>query len=86
VFAPFITFTQYNVVMGILKGYDGLLNLVLDDAIETLHRPQHLETLGDSEHITRILGLLVCRGPSVVMIAPEDGSAEIPNPFLCLDE
>ena len=31
---------------------------------------------------TRALGLTVCRGTSVVLICPQDGLEEIPNPFV----
>jgi U6 snRNA-associated Sm-like protein LSm7 len=30
---------------------------------------------------TRTLGLVVCRGTSVVLISPQDGMEEIANPF-----
>ena len=31
---------------------------------------------------TRNLGLVVCRGTSVVLICPQDGMEAIPNPFI----
>ena len=31
---------------------------------------------------TRQLGLVVCRGTSVVLICPQDGMESIPNPFV----
>lgn len=31
---------------------------------------------------TRQLGLVVCRGTSVVLICPQDGMESIPNPFI----
>ena len=49
-------------VTGTLKGFDQLLNLVLDGAVE------HLRDFEDALKITeetRELGLLVCRGTSV---------------------
>ena len=30
---------------------------------------------------TRSLGLVVCRGPTIVLISPTDGVEEIENPF-----
>jgi U6 snRNA-associated Sm-like protein LSm7 len=30
---------------------------------------------------TRKLGLVVCRGPTIVLISPTDGVEEIENPF-----
>ncbi|KAF9516650.1 hypothetical protein BS47DRAFT_1292064, partial [Hydnum rufescens UP504] len=57
---------------GVLKGYDQLLNLVLDEVVETIQEP---------EPYTRDLGLAVLRGPTITIISPVDGSAEIENPF-----
>uniref|UniRef100_A0A2K5CHY8 U6 snRNA-associated Sm-like protein LSm7 n=1 Tax=Aotus nancymaae TaxID=37293 RepID=A0A2K5CHY8_AOTNA len=57
---------------GILKGFDPLLNLMLDDPDD-----QYKLTEG-----TRQLGLVVCRGTSVVLICPQDGMEAIPNPFI----
>lgn len=31
---------------------------------------------------TRGLGLIVCRGPNITVLAPDDGMVEIENPFL----
>jgi len=59
-------------VTGILKGYDQLLNLVLDDVEEVVELPK--------PH-TRILGLAVLRGPTITIISPVDGFEEIANPF-----
>lgn len=35
---------------------------------------------------TRTLGLIVCRGPSVILISPMDGTLEIANPFIQEEE
>lgn len=35
---------------------------------------------------TRTLGLVVCRGPNVTVLSPEDGMVEIENPFLAAGE
>jgi len=64
---------------GILKGYDPLLNLVLDNAVESLRDPDDPYKLTDD---TRTLGIVVCRGPAVVVICPVDGLESIPNPFI----
>lgn len=61
--------------MGVLKGFDALLNLVLDDCMEVALNP----TTGVEEQ--RPLGLLIVRGPNVSSICPEDGLVEIENPF-----
>lgn len=66
-------------VVGTLKGYDQLLNLVLDEAVE------HLRDADDPLKTTdqkRSLGLIVCRGTAVMLVAPTDGTDEISNPFV----
>ncbi|XP_039277437.1 U6 snRNA-associated Sm-like protein LSm7 [Nilaparvata lugens] len=65
-----------------LKGYDPLLNLVLDDTTEFLRDPDDPYKLTED---TRMLGLVVCRGTSVVLICPVDGMESIPNPFVPQD-
>ncbi|KAK6747028.1 hypothetical protein RB195_000335 [Necator americanus] len=47
---------------GILKGYDALLNLVLDNCNEYLRDPENPGTVGDD---TRPLGLIVARGTAI---------------------
>ncbi|XP_074661338.1 U6 snRNA-associated Sm-like protein LSm7 [Tubulanus polymorphus] len=64
---------------GLLKGFDPLLNLVLDDTVEFLRDPDDPYKL--TQH-TRPLGLVVCRGTSVVLICPSDGMEAIQNPFI----
>lgn len=64
---------------GILKGYDPLLNLVLDNTLEYLRDPDDAYKLTED---TRELGLVVCRGTSVVLICPMEGMESIPNPFI----
>ncbi|ORX34985.1 hypothetical protein BD324DRAFT_652708 [Kockovaella imperatae] len=59
-------------VTGILKGYDQLMNLVMDEVVEEYE---------NGSMPSRELGLVVLRGPNVVLISPTDGSAEIENPF-----
>ncbi|KAJ3033898.1 Sm-like protein lsm7 [Rhizophlyctis rosea] len=66
-------------VIGSLKGFDQLLNLVLDDTEELLRDPEDpSRTTGE----TRQLGLVVCRGPALILISPLDGTEEIANPFI----
>ncbi|KAK9883692.1 hypothetical protein WA026_001878 [Henosepilachna vigintioctopunctata] len=67
---------------GVLKGYDPLLNLVLDNTVEYLRDPDDPYKLIDD---TRALGLVVCRGTSVVLICPVDGMESIQNPFISQD-
>jgi len=66
-------------VNGILKGFDKLDNLVLDDCLEYLRDPADQYRVTEQ---TRTLGLVVCRGNQVSLISPEDGMEEIANPFL----
>ncbi|ESK93923.1 small nuclear ribonucleoprotein [Moniliophthora roreri MCA 2997] len=68
-----VKFTGGREVTGLLKGYDQLLNLVLDEVEELVEEP---------EPRTRSLGLAVLRGPTIVLLSPVDGSEEIANPFL----
>ena len=74
-----IKFMGGREVVGVLKGYDALLNLVLDDCKEFLKDPDDPYKLLDE---TRSLGLIVCRGTSVMLVCPTDGFEEIANPFL----
>ncbi|WKY06121.1 hypothetical protein Q1695_006377 [Nippostrongylus brasiliensis] len=68
---------------GILKGYDALLNLVLDNCVEYLRDPENPGTVGDD---TRSLGLIVARGTAITVVAPSDGMEQIDNPFAQQDE
>ncbi len=61
-----------------LKGYDQLLNLVLDQGAEHLRDPEDPLTVTEQ---TRPLGLIVCRGTAVTLVAPTDGTEAIENPF-----
>eukprot|EP00978_Attheya_sp_CCMP212_P030934 scaffold115361_cov47-Attheya_sp.AAC.3 len=58
---------------GTLRGYDELVNLVLDDCEEFIRDK------------TRKLGLVVIRGTQVSLVSPEDGTEEIANPFMSSD-
>jgi len=68
-----VKFTGGREVTGILKGYDQLLNLVLDEVEEEFQEP---------EPYKRTLGLVVLRGPTITLLSPVDGSEEIANPFV----
>jgi len=67
-----VKFTGGREVTGILKGYDQLLNLVLDEVTEEIQEPE--------AHV-RSLGLTVLRGPTITLLSPVDGLEEIANPF-----
>lgn len=70
-----VTFFGGREVVGVLKGFDQLVNLVLDDCVETLRADSNEET-------TRKIGLVVCRGTSVTIVSPVHGMEEIANPFV----
>lgn len=55
--------------IGVLKGYDQLMNLVLDDVEEILHDPE----TGNTTDEKRSLGLAVLRGPTITLVSPADG-------------
>ncbi|EKV08967.1 Small nuclear ribonucleoprotein (LSM7), putative [Penicillium digitatum] len=74
-----VKFNGGREVIGTLKGYDQLMNLVLDDVKETMRDEEGNTT-------TRSMGLIVARGTLIVLISPADGSEEIPNPFLQAEE
>ncbi len=62
-----------------MRSFDGLLNIVLDDALEYLRDPSDFNTVTDA---TRFLGQVVVRGTAVTVLGPEDGLKSISNPFL----
>ncbi|GAA5845421.1 hypothetical protein JCM11251_005068 [Rhodosporidiobolus azoricus] len=74
-----VKFTGGREVVGVLKGYDQLLNLVMDDLQEVEKDPE--TGLPSAPPSFRQLGLAVLRGTSLVVISPVDGAEEIANPF-----
>ena len=66
-------------VEGILKGFDKIDNVVLDECTEFLRDPADPYKLTDE---TRVLGLVVCKGTQIALLAPVQGMEEIANPFL----
>jgi len=68
-----VKFTGGREVTGVLKGYDQLFNLVLDEVEEQVQDP---------EPRIRMLGLTVLRGPTITLLSPVDGLEEISNPFI----
>ncbi|TDZ15543.1 U6 snRNA-associated Sm-like protein LSm7 [Colletotrichum orbiculare MAFF 240422] len=69
-----VKFNGGREVTGTLKGYDALMNLVLDEVKEVMRDEEGNET-------TRSLGLVVARGTLLVLVSPVDGSEAIANPF-----
>jgi small nuclear ribonucleoprotein (snRNP)-like protein len=72
---PTLADAREKTVTGTLKGYDALMNLVLDDVSEVLRDDE-----GNTS--SRALGLVVARGTLLVLVSPCDGSEEIANPFV----
>lgn len=60
-------------VIGTLKGYDQLMNLVMDEVQEYLRDPES----GELTDKTRPLGLAVLRGTALTVINPADGFEQI---------
>ena len=78
-----VTFQGGREVRGVLKGFDQLVNIVLDDCVEEMHDPDDPYKKTDER---RRLGLVVCRGLQVSLVAPVDGMEEIANPFIQQEE
>ncbi|KAI9739276.1 MAG: Sm-like protein lsm7 [Cirrosporium novae-zelandiae] len=74
-----VKFNGGREVIGTLKGYDQLMNLVLDEAKELMRDDEGNES-------SRPLGLTVARGTLLVLISPVDGTEDIPNPFVAPEE
>eukprot|EP00924_Labyrinthula_sp_SR-Ha-C_P016903 maker-scaffold_6-augustus-gene-18.52-mRNA-1 protein AED:0.09 eAED:0.09 QI:0/0.5/0.33/1/0.5/0.33/3/60/160 len=72
-----VKFFEGRIVVGILKGYDPLTNIVLDEAEEIL-RDDEQKINGTK---TRKLGLLVCKGTAVTLVNPVENMTPIENPF-----
>ena len=78
-----VTFQGGREVVGILRGFDPMVNVVIDDSVE------HLRSENDpykASGKTRKLGRVVCRGNNVTMCAPEEGYESIANPFTGAEE
>ncbi|SCU95983.1 LANO_0E12068g1_1 [Lachancea nothofagi CBS 11611] len=67
-----------RLVIGTLKGYDQLMNLVLDETTEHLRDPEDDTKILKGE--TRELGLVVIRGTMLLTLSPLDGSEIISGP------
>ena len=65
-----------RLVTGILKGYDQLMNLVLDETVEYM-RCTASDSGATSRDRTRNLGFTVIRGTILVSIRPVDGAEVI---------
>jgi U6 snRNA-associated Sm-like protein LSm7 len=78
-----VNFTGGRQVIGTLKGFDQLVNLVLEDTVENLRDGKDSGKLSGA---SRNLGTVMCRGTTVTLITPEDGYGAIANPFVQEDE
>lgn len=65
-------------VIGILKGWDQLQNLVLDETKELI---REIDDPAQLTGKTRDLGLVVTRSTALTQISPHEGFEEIENPF-----
>ncbi|KAH3745324.1 U6 snRNA-associated Sm LSm7 [Pelomyxa schiedti] len=73
-----VKFNGGREVRGVLKGYDNLLNLVLDECVESIRDVDDPYKITDEK---RTLGLVVARGSQLMLISPAEGCEQIPNPF-----
>ena len=76
-----VTFQGGREVVGVLKGYDDMVNMVLEECIEYL-----VDNQGNSNNMARKIPNVICRGPQVTLVAPEEGFAQISNPFANNDD
>ena len=72
-------FRRGRELVGTLRGYDDLVNLVVDDCDEFLRDENDLTRITNHK---RNLGLVVIRGTQVSLVSPNDGTEEISNPFV----
>ena len=66
-----VKFVGGREVVGVLKGADPICNMVLDETVEYLRDASDPYKLTEQ---TRELGLLICRGPTVLSICDEEGA------------
>lgn len=71
-----VKFAGGREVFGTLKGFDQLMNLVMDEVTESVRDEE-----GNVTDKTRNLGLVVLRGTALTVINPADGFESIENPF-----
>jgi U6 snRNA-associated Sm-like protein LSm7 len=86
-----IRFSGGREVVGTLKGFDGLVNAVLDDTTEFLFEEgsdsvSAFDASTSAAPTTRYLGLVVCRGTNITVVGPDDGFSQIANPFVDEEE
>ncbi|CCF73491.1 U6 snRNA-associated Sm-like protein LSm7 [Babesia microti strain RI] len=74
-----VKFNGGREVRGLLKGFDVMSNLVLDEAEEFKCESESFYSFDEE---SRPLGLVVARGTSVALIFSDDGTVPIDNPFI----
>lgn len=85
-----IKFSGGREVVGTLKGFDQMVNVVLDNAREYIRDEDDKqkrkvvvsEQTNEMFQVTRKLGIVVCRGTSIMYICPMIGTEQIDNPFV----
>eukprot|EP01126_Amoeba_proteus_P002760 TRINITY_DN10892_c0_g1_i2.p1 TRINITY_DN10892_c0_g1~~TRINITY_DN10892_c0_g1_i2.p1 ORF type:complete len:112 (-),score=30.23 TRINITY_DN10892_c0_g1_i2:290-625(-) len=77
-----VKFNGGREVIGVLRGYDTLVNLVLDECLEFLRDTETFKVT----NATRKLGLVVCKGSAVMCVFPAEGTEEIDNPYADAEE
>ncbi|CBK20435.2 uncharacterized protein [Blastocystis hominis] len=69
-------------IVGILKGFDSLMNIVLDEAVEYMRELDDPYELNGEQ---RTLGMVICRGTTIMTVNPVEGMTEIQNPYeMCI--
>ncbi|KAL9652586.1 hypothetical protein ABK040_000153 [Willaertia magna] len=82
--AVIIKFIGGREVFGTLRGFDTMMNVVLDDCSEFIrdNEDHHKRKTDDNnKQYIRKLGIVVCRGTSLMHLCPLDNTEEIANPF-----
>lgn len=77
--------TSNHLVIGLLRGYDSLLNLLLDNTIEFLKDPTDLNQdilSPNGKRMVRSLGRSICRGTTIAFVTPLSGERTVENPFI----
>mmetsp|Transcript_11530 Transcript_11530/g.17287 ORF Transcript_11530/g.17287 Transcript_11530/m.17287 type:complete len:109 (+) Transcript_11530:38-364(+) len=65
--------------VGVLRGHDKLLNLVLDEAKDFIRDPNDPYTMQSDKQ--RDIGVVVLKGTAVMAVSPFEQAQEISNPF-----
>lgn len=73
-------------IQGLLKGYDQVGNIVLDDVEELIYLENNENTNNENKSNVvinkRFLGVVIVRGPHVCLLFPKNTLIETDNPFV----